>query len=435
MNRLPGSAQSWSICGVLLLATMLNYMDRQALAVTLPVLKANYALAEARVGILEGCFGFSFAFGSLLFGWLADRYGPRYLYPLVLVGWSLAGIATSFGGTSWLMAQFEAAGEAPGTGVFHWLLACRIALGICEAGHWPCALLTVRAILTAENRPLGNGILQSGASLGAILVPIYIEASDRAGQSWSFPFWTIGLAGFLWVPLWFAAVRGANLTPHLSIATGRAVSPGATQQHAATGDFVRRFLVLAIIVSTLTLSWQFLRAWLGLFLQDHHGYSKEATRGVMSGYFIAADVGCLLSGVLVARLTSRGWQVDSARRFGFLVFSLLTAAGAAAPFAGSAPVLIALLFLAAAGILGLHPYYYALTQEISTRRMGLISGLLAAGGWIVASGFQIYLGRHIEATKSYQLGLLIVGLAPLVACAALWLLWPPPRTPVVASPT
>ena len=37
-------------------------------------------------------------------------------------------------------------------------------------------LLTVRAILTAKDRTLGNGILQSGASLGAIIVPLYIEA-------------------------------------------------------------------------------------------------------------------------------------------------------------------------------------------------------------------------------------------------------------------
>ena len=68
-----------------------------------------------------------------------------------------------------------------------------------------------------------------------------------------------------------------------------------------SSDLIRRLIVAAIIVATLTISWQFLRAWLALFLQDYHGYSKEATRGLMSGYFIAADIGCLLSGVLVTR--------------------------------------------------------------------------------------------------------------------------------------
>src|SRR5437016_2953940 len=92
------SSWRWWVCGVLLLATFLNYMDRQALAVTLPELKREFNLGERRVGLVEGCFGFAFAGGSLLFGLLADRFGPRRLYPIVLTGWSLAGIATGFAG-------------------------------------------------------------------------------------------------------------------------------------------------------------------------------------------------------------------------------------------------------------------------------------------------------------------------------------------------
>ena len=182
--------------------------------------------------------------------------------------------------------------------------------------------------------------------------------------------------------------------------------------------------MLAVVVATLTISWQFLRAWLALFLQDHHGYTKEATRGLMAGYFVAADVGCLISGALVSWLVTRGWRVHPARQIGFAAFALLTGCGAAVPFVGDGWLMVALLFTAGAGVLGLHPIYYTLTQEISPRRMGLVCGLLAAGGWIVSSVSQIVLGRHIEATKSYQLGLVIVGTAPLVGLAALLFLWP-----------
>ena len=150
--KLPGMTSPWAVCGVLLLATLLNYMDRQTLAVTLPTLKQEYNLAEGRVGMVEGCFGFAFAAGSILFGWMADRVGPRRLYPIVLAGWSLAGIATAGAGQPWIVAWFETTGDAPGTGVFRWLLLCRTALGLFEAGHWPCALLTVRAILAARDR-------------------------------------------------------------------------------------------------------------------------------------------------------------------------------------------------------------------------------------------------------------------------------------------
>lgn len=436
----------WAICVVLLLATLLNYMDRQALAVALPKLKAEFDLGERRVGMVEGCFGYAFAVGSLFFGWLADRVGPRYLYPAVLAGWSLAGIATAGAGQPWLTDLLQPTDGPPGTGIYYWLLICRTVLGVFEAGHWPCALLTVRAVLSSRDRTLGNGILQSGASLGAILVPLYVAAADRAGQSWEFPFWSIGLVGLCWVPVWLILVGKRDLSrPHqeselASEAGGQPAAqaassapsqpaaklgaePGATAATSAT-EYWRRVFVLAVIVSTLNVSWQFLRAWLALFLQDNHGYSPDATRALMSGYFIAADVGCILSGMMVNQLTGRGWRVHEARVFGFLAFSLLTACGALVPYAGNGWFMVCLLFVTGAGILGLHPFYYALTQEISVRNMGALAGALAAGGWIVSSTAQIYLGRHIEATASYERGLLLVGLAPLIGFATLRICWP-----------
>jgi ACS family hexuronate transporter-like MFS transporter len=419
--KLPGMRSPWAVCGVLLLATLLNYMDRQTLAVTLPTLKQEYNLAEGRIGMVEGCFGFAFAAGSVLFGWVADRVGPRRLYPIVLAGWSLAGIATAGAGQPWIVEWFEATGEPPGTGVFRWLLLCRTALGLFEAGHWPCALLTVRAILTARDRTLGNGILQSGASIGAILVAPYVELTDRLGLSWGFPFWSIGLAGLAWVPLWLWAVGHHDLSRPKDDESSHSVT-------SAGNHLTRRLIILAIVVATLTISWQFLRAWIALFLQDHHGYTPLATRSLMPGYFIAADVGCILSGALVTRLTRRGWQVQPARLLGYVIFAVLAAAAAFIPFAGNGWLMVALLYIAGAGILGLHPYYYALTQELSVTRMGILSGTLAAWGWIVSSMNQILIGPHIQATKSYELGMMIVGLAPMVGLIALLLCWPRIKT-------
>ncbi len=421
-----GPMWPWAICFVLLVATLLNYMDRQALAVTLPTLKTELNLNESRIGTIEKYFSYSFALGGLLFGWLADRYGPRILYPAVLTGWSVAGIATSMAGQEWVTKLLEKPGDEPGTGVYHWLLICRIVLGLCEAGHWPCALLTVRAVLVAKQRTLGNGILQSGASIGAIIVPLYVEAAERAGQTWEFSFWSIGVAGLFWVPLWFMLIGRQPLRLPRT-------DPGSDSSHSAEAALkaseprsvlIRKLITLVIIVTTLTISWQFLRAWLALFLQDFHGYSKLATRGAMSGYFIASDVGCFFSGVLVAQLAARGWTVHGARVFGFFLFVLLTGCGALVPFVGSGKLMIFLLYVAGAGILGLHPFYYSLIQELSTKHMGTFSGALAAVGWVITGSFQAHLGTYIQEQKSYDLGLLMVGLAPVAGFVALALLWP-----------
>ena len=433
-------AWKWWVCGVLLLATFLNYMDRQALAVTLPELKRAYNLQERRVGLVEGCFGFAFAAGSILFGFLADRYGPRKLYPIVLVGWSLAGIATGFAGHPEVVRLLESPGDDPGAGTFRWLVFWRTVLGICEAGHWPCALITARQVLSAKDRPLGNGILQSGAAFASILIPLYAELVEHVGGGWPVTFWSIGVVGLLWVPLWLALVRPGDLDDrpappadfppardHLDAELDEAGVPApraeAPEPQSEVG-LVRRLVVLGIIVASLTISWQFLRAWLTLLL-DFHGYPLFEARLATSGYFIAAEIGCLLVGVVVVVLVRRGRTVHGARLTAFAGYTALTAVAAVVPFVGTGPVMIAGLMVAGAGILGLHPLYYALSQELPHRRMGVLSGALAAGGWVVSSVFQILIGARIQETRSYDVGLTIAGLAPLAGLVALLVLWRP----------
>ncbi|HXT58588.1 MAG TPA: MFS transporter, partial [Pirellulales bacterium] len=143
----------WYVCGILLLATMLNYMDRLTLNLTASQIKAEFALNNQQYGELEWGFGLAFAVGGLMMGFAADRVSVRWMYPAVLLGWSAAGMATGW------------------TTSYGQLAACRILLGFFEAGQWPCALVTSQRLLSKEDRTLGNSILQSGAALGAILVP------------------------------------------------------------------------------------------------------------------------------------------------------------------------------------------------------------------------------------------------------------------------
>jgi MFS transporter, ACS family, hexuronate transporter len=79
----------WWITGLLLLATTINYMDRQTLASVSQSVTEQLHLSEEQFGDLE------MAFGSLAFGYLADRISVYWLYPIVLGGWSLMGFASA----------------------------------------------------------------------------------------------------------------------------------------------------------------------------------------------------------------------------------------------------------------------------------------------------------------------------------------------------
>src|SRR6188474_347864 len=92
----PASSIKWWVCGLLLLASTLNYMDRQALSQTSKRICDDLQITNTHLGYLEGAFNAAFAGGALLFGWAVDRGNVRLIYPLIVVGWSLAGFAAGF---------------------------------------------------------------------------------------------------------------------------------------------------------------------------------------------------------------------------------------------------------------------------------------------------------------------------------------------------
>src|ERR1700684_1300714 len=88
--------RTWAILGLLLLATMLMYMDRQALAQQKSEILGALHLNNEDYGRLEEGFGLAFAIGGIVTGFIADRLSPRWLYPAVLLGWSMVGFATGW---------------------------------------------------------------------------------------------------------------------------------------------------------------------------------------------------------------------------------------------------------------------------------------------------------------------------------------------------
>src|SRR5262245_33246280 len=148
----------WIVCGLLLCATMLNYMDRLTLNQTSLRIMEAFDLDEEGYGLLETVFSVAFGLGAIGAGFMVDRWNVWWIYPAAVLAWSLAGVATGFVETL--------AG----------LYLCRAFLGLMESGHWPCALRTTQRLLTPQQRTLGNSILQSGAALGSIFTPLLVIA-------------------------------------------------------------------------------------------------------------------------------------------------------------------------------------------------------------------------------------------------------------------
>lgn len=395
------SSWKWWITGLLLLATTINYMDRVTLASASVRVTRELNLSDAQYGNLELAFGWAFAVGSLVFGFLADRWRVYWLYPAVLGAWSFMGMATG-----WSQGFME-------------LMVCRTLLGFFEAGHWPCALKTTFALLNEKDRTMGNSVLQSGASIGAIITPqiMKLMITDQPG-SWRTTFIVVGAVGFLWVAAWLFCLRPRDLDR----------TPETTPKEDALGlgTIMRsgRFWAVALLIVGAQAVWHVYRVWLMKFLQTGRGYAEKSALDFNSLYFIATDIGCIAAGVISLWLVRR-WALSphDARRRVYAGACLLTSLSVFIPSLGKGWPLLAILLLIGAGALALFPCYYSFVQELSPNHVGRLTGLLSLWVWAVTSPMHSFFGLLADRSKSYDLGLVIAGLAPWIGVFAMKFLW------------
>ncbi|WP_395741543.1 MFS transporter [Prosthecobacter sp.] len=396
------AARKWTICGLLLLASAINYMDRQTLANAAVRIKQEFQLSREQYGHIEAVFAYAFAAGSIVFGWAADRFSVRWLYAIVLTLWSLAGLATGF-----VHNEQE-------------LVWCRMALGFFEAGHWPCGIRATRALLDARERSLGNSVLQSGTSIGAIITPLIMGVLMTSELStWRTAFQVVGVTGFAWLVLWFALVRGSDLSAPVRDEKD-VVADGAGLWSLA---FIRRMLIVFFVVACINTTWQILRAWLPQVIQEDRGYSEQDTLWFTSAWYFATDIGCIGAGALAVWLGRRKFSVHTARVIVFAACGALCASCALTPLLAHGWALLAVFMLTGAGALGVFPLYHAFTQDLSGRHQGKITGIAGVVAWVLPAQAQEFFGRLADRTHSFDQGLILASCLPLIAVLPLWFLW------------
>jgi ACS family hexuronate transporter-like MFS transporter len=304
---------------------------------------------------------------------------------------------------------------------FTGLLICRALLGFFEAAHWPCALKTTFALLHEKDRTMGNSILQSGASIGAVITPqiMRVMLTGQPG-SWRSVFVTVGAAGLLWVVLWFAFMKPRELEPEADKSAARADDLPELWSILRS----KKFIAVALLIVGTQVVWHIHRAWLMKFLQTGRGYDEAAALNFTSLFYIATDVGCLVAGAASLWLIRRwGFSAHFARRRVYLCACCLTSLSVLLPWLGKGWPLLAVLLLIAAGALALFPCYYGYVQDLSTKFVGRLTGILSMFVWAVTSPMHLPFGALADRTHSYDLGLVIAGLAPWIGVVAMRRLW------------
>ncbi len=373
----------------------ISYVDRQTLAVLAPTVTRELGISEQRYGWLAGAFSLAYLVGAPLSGRFIDRVGAR------------RGLLWSVGLWSLVAATHSLAGG------FATLFALRIALGVAEAPSFPGAAQTVHRALPVAERARGLGVLFTGSSIGAAIVPPIATALSRR-WGWQSAFLGTAAVGLLWVPLWIATAYAPDTRRAIDVAPRERNSepPSSTWEVVASPPVLRA--ILLVLASAPVVA--FMLNWGAKLLVRAYDVPELRVGAYLWLPPVLFDVGAVAFGDRAARSGRLGTPPALV-----VVAAALAGSIALVPFARSPWGAMILAGLAMAGAGGL---YALLTHDMLSRvprdAVAMAGGITAAAqslAYVIANPL---IGRSVQRSGSYTAALVMLG-AWLVPGTVAWL--------------
>jgi MFS transporter, ACS family, hexuronate transporter len=284
----------WAIVALVFVAIMLNYVDRQILALLKPTLEAEFGWSDGDYADMLSGFQVAAAVAFLGTGWFIDRVGLKRGFALGVAVWSLAGMAHAFATT---------------VGGF---IASRVVLGAAESIGTPAAVKSAATYFTARERSIALGIGNTAPNVGAIVTPLVIPAVAVA-FGWKAAFLLAGGAGLIWVVFW------------LALRVPAVAQSGEVPAPIRWASLFRRRETLAIALAKVVSDqvWFFMLAWLPDLFHRMFGLQQGTVGLPVALAYCMAAAGALTGGWLPTRLMESGWSLNRARKTTLLIYALL----------------------------------------------------------------------------------------------------------------
>jgi ACS family hexuronate transporter-like MFS transporter len=417
----------WWVVGLVALAAVINYIDRQAFGALWPEISAELFPdldadgSKAIYGTISAVFILSYAAGQTIFGKIFDWIGTRIGFAISIGVWSIATMIHAF-------AQ----------GLISFSIF-RSILGIAEAGNWPGAAKANAEWFPTKERAFAQGIFNSGAAIGGIvaypiigLLSIYL--------SWQAIFICVGLAGFLWLLPWFYIVKSPPQShPWLSPEEKEYILTGQKNQdidedgnydegyNPSTGKLLKHKESWGVIIASAAIDpiWWLFIVWIPIYLNEVFGMNVKDIAFSAWVPYVGAMFGAWFGGLLAQNRLSSGWSIDKTRKvvitLGCLImipcFFLLKAPGTAM----NAVLIMAVLlfgFQTAIGNVQTLP-----SDMFSGKVVGTLSGFAGTAAKLGAFGLTILI-PIITKGGNFTPAFLVGGALAMIALLAVWVLCP-----------
>lgn len=359
----------WWIVGLLFLAAVLNYVDKNTLALLAPTIQKDLGLTDRDYATIQNAFQLAYTVALLASGFIVDRFGARISMALFVGWWSLANILTGF------------ARSVSSLGMFRFLL------GLGEAGNWTASPKAVADWFPAKERGLAIGIYTAGTPLGMTLAPLLIIGTAGA-WGWRSTFVATGMAGLLWLVPWLFISRsrtGVAAAGPVPEQQGESEASGP-EERWSWKMALRQPAVWALLLGRMFSDpvWFFYQNWFPKYLVTGLGLSQADVK-LTWVMFLAAGVGSLAGGWGAGVLIKRGSSSAKARLAVMLGCAVLMPLSLLVPRVATVGVCLALVSVIAFAHLAWLTNIGALVVDLVPKAsLGSVFGIIAAGSSIGA---------------------------------------------------
>lgn len=389
----------WVIAALLLAVTLINYIDRSAIAVLVGEIKRSLQLTDADYSDIVSLFLVAYAIMYAGSGYVIDKIGTKFGMAIFVCFWSVSQMLHGLASGKWSFA------------------ACRIGLGLAEPGSFPAAVKAIGEWFPAQQRALGVGIFNVGSSLGAA-VASPLAAFIAIYYGWRAAFVFTGVLGIVWVFAWLILYKSPRPNGRLSereVAEIRE-APIAVETAAPKVSWwnvvlsrpglmviLPRFLTDAVIY--------FVIFWLPAYLEKERGFNLAMIgENNWKPFVYGGAPGYIVGGLLSNWLIKKGWKLGSSRKMAMTIGAAFLPAAMVVPFVPSSGLAIAAICLVVFG----HAIWIS-------NLMTLPADLFPSGAVATAAGLSGMGGAIGGALANWKTGAIVMHFSymPIFICAGL----------------
>lgn len=183
----------YCVIGMIIFMTVINYVDRVAISYAQADIIALWNLDPASWGKVLGFFGYGYIVGPMIGGILADKWGPKKVWMLSGILWSVFVVFTAYAGEIGL-ALFGS--------VLWGFAVVRALFGMAEGPVFVTASRSLHNWAAPKDRGFTAAIGLVGTPLGAIVAaPVSVGLITLLG--WKQMFFFLGGVGIVWCLIWY----------------------------------------------------------------------------------------------------------------------------------------------------------------------------------------------------------------------------------------